>query len=54
LKSYGYMFLLDHTQRQIAETVGITQSGVGFLIRDFKRDLADELGIEMTIKGGKK
>ena len=46
------MFLLDYTQKTIAEIVGISQTSVGAIIREFKRELADELGIDF--KGVKK
>jgi len=41
------MFLLDYKQREIAKTVNLSQASVGSIIRDFKNELAAELG-----KGG--
>jgi len=49
-----FMFLLDHTQRVIAESVALSQATVGQHIREFKRELAKELGIETINYRGNK
>ena len=40
------MFLQDYKQREIAQAVNLSQATVGQYIREFKRELAKELGVD--------
>jgi len=47
------MFLQDYKQREIAQAVNLSQTTVGQYIREFKRELAKELGIDWRCKNEK-